>query len=351
MRLMIILSLALSVVAVNAVAGGVSSWHEKPAVWNSPPAIAPDREGGDTVDQALVITELPFYDTGNTCGYADDYDAACYDPSEARDVVYSFTPTSDMYVDIDMCGSLYDTKVYVLDEALAMVACADDTYYDSADPCGQWNAALQFLQLEGGVLYYVVVDGWGADCGYYELSMAMNDPCEITYPNDAVPENEPPMQGVYDQYNAGCFSDWADPMSYILDVPPPGNPTVISGFSGYYEIPDDLGYDHDWWALTVGDAGVVRVVLEAQRTTNLLQFTLPGGDCDQAGFVQEVFNPPCGSNEITMTGQPGETLYFWVHCIYAIYPNGEYPYRLEVYNEGVTRTESRSWSDIKALYQ
>lgn len=350
MRLMICTCLILSVIVSSALAGGVAPWHEKSKAWTSPPAVPQDRVGGDTVDDALLITELPFTDTGNTCGYADDYDAECYQWAEARDVVYSFTPATDIYIDIDMCGSLYDTKVFVFDRDLAMVACADDTYYEMDDPCGQWNAALQFLALEGGELYYIVVDGWGADCGHYELSIEMNEPCDIACPGDAILENEPPMQGVYDQFNAGCFSDWADPMAYILDVPYQES-VVICGENGYYEIPDDLGYDHDWWAVTVGNGGYVEVALEAQRTTNLLQLTIPDGDCNQATFTEEFFNPPCGTTSMTMTGHPGEVLYFWVHCIYSIYPNGDYPYRLEIFNPDAVATEARSWTDIKSLYQ
>ena len=58
----------------------------------------------------------------------------------------------------------------------------------------------------------------------------------------------------------------------------------------------------------------------------------------------------CGSTSMAMTGEPGQTLHFWVHTIYNEYPNGAYPYRLEIHG-GTVATENRSWSDIKSLYR
>ena len=69
--------------------------------------------GGDTVDDAFPIPGLPFYDTGNNCGYEDDYDFMCPYGGWSPDVVYSFSPETDMAIDIDLCNSRYDTKLIV----------------------------------------------------------------------------------------------------------------------------------------------------------------------------------------------------------------------------------------------
>ena len=46
------------------------------------------RQGGDTVGDAMVIDELPYYNTGTTEGYTDDYDEECpYSGSTSPDVV------------------------------------------------------------------------------------------------------------------------------------------------------------------------------------------------------------------------------------------------------------------------
>jgi hypothetical protein len=62
---------------------------------------APVALGSDTCATAIPIAGLPYSDTGNTCGYTDDYDEACpWIGVGAPDVVYSFSPPSNMTVDI-----------------------------------------------------------------------------------------------------------------------------------------------------------------------------------------------------------------------------------------------------------
>ena len=48
-----------------------------------------DREGGETIEDALPITNVPFYDTGATCDNINDYDRACPYFSLSPDVIYS----------------------------------------------------------------------------------------------------------------------------------------------------------------------------------------------------------------------------------------------------------------------
>jgi hypothetical protein len=350
MRSMLLMTaLIVLVLGGTALADGASWLRDKPAAPVAPAMVQGERSGGENVDDAVVISALPFSDSGNTCAAVDDYDAACYAESTSPDVVYAFTPASDMTVTIDLCGSSYDTKVFVLDAGLEPIACSDDTYYAFDDPCGVYNASLEFLALDGGMLYYIVVDGWGGDCGLYELVMDETIPCAIDCPAGAMLENEPPMQDTYDQFNAGCYSDWNDPEPYILSTPGTVD-AVICGENGFYHIPDGMGYDHDWWSVIVGDQGVVEVTLTAQRTTNLLQLDLASGDCSASTIIQESYNEPCGSTSMAMSGEPGQTLHFWVHTIYNEYPNGAYPYRLEIHG-GTVATENRSWSDIKSLYR
>lgn len=129
-----------------------------------------DREGGEDIANALPISGLPFNDTGNTCDNIDDYDEACpYTGSDSPDVVYSYTPTWGEIITIDLCGSSYDTKVFVY-EAIAgnLVAC-DDDFYKFGDACGSWVSKIEDLNLLGGQTYYIVIDGYGGDCGDYEL--------------------------------------------------------------------------------------------------------------------------------------------------------------------------------------
>jgi hypothetical protein len=70
-------------------------------------------------------------ESGTTVGYTDDYDEVCpFHNSTSPDVVYLLEPEQDMVIDIDMFGSTYDTKIYVYDDAMNLVACNDDFYPD-----------------------------------------------------------------------------------------------------------------------------------------------------------------------------------------------------------------------------
>ena len=134
--------------------------------------------GGDTCYAATEIMSLPFADTGDTCGFADDYDEACESPATAPDVVYSFTPASDMLVDISLCrDSAYDTKLYVYEGTCTSprVGCNDDSCSTPSQP-NAWVSELMGLSLAGGTTYHIIVDGWGNDCGTYTIDITERGP-------------------------------------------------------------------------------------------------------------------------------------------------------------------------------
>jgi hypothetical protein len=124
----------------------------------------PERQGGEDIGSALVISSLPFYDVGTTVGYTNNYDEACpYTGSTSPDVVFSYTPTVTTWLTIDLCASGYDTKVYVYEDSPGtLVACNDDA-------CPGFRSYLEDVQIDPGHTYYIVVDGYGGDAGTYDL--------------------------------------------------------------------------------------------------------------------------------------------------------------------------------------
>ncbi|MCK4694155.1 MAG: hypothetical protein KAT74_00260, partial [Candidatus Cloacimonetes bacterium] len=136
-----------------------------------------NRQGGDNIGSATVISGLPYTDTGTTMGYTDDYDEVCpYTGSTSPDVVYAYTPSGDESINIDLCNSWYDTKVYVYENGWtpgSPYACNDDYYY-GGDPCGSYVSAIFNLDIYGGNTYYIVVDGYGGDYGDYEINIDVN---------------------------------------------------------------------------------------------------------------------------------------------------------------------------------
>ncbi|MBK6965955.1 MAG: choice-of-anchor D domain-containing protein [Bacteroidales bacterium] len=160
-------------------------------------------QGGENIATAFVLTgALPITSSGTTSGYANDYNEDCpYTGSTAPDVVYAYTPAADIMVDIDLCGSSYDTKVFVYENAATPgtpFACSDDFYTASGDPCGQWVSKIEEASLTGGNTYYIVIDGYsGTDFGNYNLEIrefTPPPPCvwgvDIIPPVGAIAESE-----------------------------------------------------------------------------------------------------------------------------------------------------------------
>lgn len=158
---------------------------------------------GDVIGTAFVIPALPYLTSGTTVGFNNNYDEVCpYTGSTAPDVVYAFTPAADMCIDIDLCGSAYDTKLYVYENAHTPglpFACNDDYYFGA--PCGAFVSALFGLELTGGNTYYIVIDGYGTAAGAYELAVTeCPPPYIIECPPDGIAEIEP----CGDDLNGGC---------------------------------------------------------------------------------------------------------------------------------------------------
>jgi hypothetical protein len=232
---------------------------------------------GETIANAIVLSgPLPITSNGTTAGRLDDYDEACpYTGSTAPDVVYAFTPSSNITVDIDLCGSSYDTKVFMYENAASPgvpFACNDDYYFDA--PCGIYVSKIEGADLAGGNTYYIVIDGYsGADYGNYVLTVSESAnpaPCEwgtdIVCPPGATQENE--TCGA--NSNGGC--DMAAGTETWETVPSSGG--TICGTTWA----NGGSRDTDWFQLTLTVASDVVLTANADRQIfyGLVQTTIPG---------------------------------------------------------------------------
>jgi hypothetical protein len=242
-----------------------------------PPPPDPDviRQGGDDCASATVIGSLPFTDDGTTVGYTDDYDEVCpYTGSTSPDVVYSFTPSTDMAIDLSLCVGTtnYDTKMYIYEGSCpggGNIACNDDSCAAPLYP-STFISALENVPLMAGQTYYIVVDGYGGDAGPYTL--------EVT--------------------------EWQ---------PPPPPPECDGPELLYYQTVD--GPDDPWNAFTSGEAATFNYTVYDNFTSNLFSITDfhwwglslfwngAGWDpCDPTGMTFDVtFHSDSG-------GQPGPAL-------------------------------------------
>lgn len=269
-----------------------------------PNRVDPDRQGGDTLLAATIIPDLPYEIAGTTTGYADDYDEICpYDTPGSPDVVYRFTPQQDRVIDVDMFGSTYDTKIYIYDDNLALIACNDDYYPD-------YTSKLEDLALAAGVAYYLVIDGYGGDHGEYQLSIQGDVPCRVIASCGAWMEDEPPLEdGYIDVYNGGCGS-------YGVSVSQVPYPDVYygaeaSGTLGWYLAPNgDQHRDTDWLQTIYPYEGGFEVEIEAQRPVIL--FWLSNTDCDTYEIEQYIEADACERRSMWIDGPGGDDLWLVV---------------------------------------
>lgn len=197
-------------------------------------------QGGDTIESATPIPSLPFADTGTTVGYANDYAGHCSWGS-GPDVVYRYAPAADVDVDISLCGSSFDTELYVYEDTAGHVIACNDWF------CG-YQSQLLSVAWRAGHTYYVVVDVVPWEPGYAGGAYAIGvDPVtdSIGCPPGAWVENEPTCyDGYEDTTNGGCNS--TPPVFQPLMC----FPRVVCGEYGGFMYEDIEYRDTDWFQVT-----------------------------------------------------------------------------------------------------
>ena len=307
------------------------------------------REGGETIETAMPIDALPFSDTGATCDNIDDYDEVCpYSGSTAPDVVYSFMADADIFINIDLFGSAYDTKVFVYENVYtpgAPYACNDDFYSD-------YTSFIEAMAVYTGNTYYIVIDGWSGDCGDYLLNIGEftpPEPCELVC--DGMLEGEPPLDPNYvDYYNSGCNADDGSTPFQDLLADEYGNLTFC-GKAGW----ESAGRDTDWFTITIGSSGSVTWTVEAEQESAF--FILGLQDCGAVGVLESTTAIPCEPFVFNISGAPGEVVWLWAGSTAFAVPPGfvgyEYNYIMTFtgLQEGPVATDNSSWGSVKSMYR
>ncbi len=300
-------------------------------------------QGGNTILDAVVIN-IPGTWNGTTVGYTNNYDEVCpFTGSTSPDVVYSVTPTADVQVDIDLCFSAYDTKLYVYDENLNLIGCNDDFHFSA--PCFTWSSKLEGVLMTAGVEYFIVVDGYGTSAGAYQMDIVEFVPCIIDIPAGAQLEGEPTLgDGYEDAFNGGCNSpQFGNPFSPITEP-------VFAGISGWY-ISSAGGEtrDTDWFHIIIPDGGVLEITGDAEFST--FMFELAPQDCGSVAVAQQATIGPCVEATMTIVGPTGSLVWFWVGPTTFTGPVNEYNYVLNLNIPGeIIATETHSWTGVKSLF-
>ncbi|HOX24717.1 MAG TPA: hypothetical protein PLL30_03010 [Candidatus Krumholzibacteria bacterium] len=310
----------------------------KPAVPNTPPSPDRDvlRQGGDTIADAVAVT-IPATFDGTTTGYTNDYDEVCpYAGSTSPDVVYTFTPDDDFGITVDTFGSELDTKIYIYDSDLALVACNDDFYY------GDYTSRLENVPVFGGVQYFLVIDGWGGDHGIYTGYVEEFVPCVLECPAGAALEGEPPIvDGYVDHWNGGCNT----PPDYpFQDITSP----IFCGKSGYYlNASGQSSRDTDWFHVIIPESGELEITGDAEERSYIVEI---GPQYCGLGVIQVVSTLPCSPTTMSITWSgPGSLVWIWVGS-QTFWDGATYEYDYVLFLNLTTPVEPHSWTAVKRLF-
>jgi hypothetical protein len=303
---------------------------------------------GDVIGSALPIENLPFTDIRSSCVFVNDYDEACpYPGSTSPDVVYSYSPASAEILEIDLCQSSYDTKVFVYANAVGnLIACSDDA---CRSPDGNpYRSPLDCVRVDPGNTYFVVVDGYYGTCGEYDLRVSRSSTCApcspLLCPPSAEAEGEPRcFDGYVDVYNAGCSGS---PESYSV-IPCSGSYAVCGESGTFYT--NGAQRDTDWYQLDVASPCDITVTLCPSFDARLAVIEiLPS--CGIVSLCGDLPVPQDFGVSCTYAAPAGRVWFFVAPINWSGVPCGS-PYVLEVACCATNAAATTSWGRLKGLYR
>lgn len=251
--------------------------------------------------------------TGDTCAFGNQYDVVDYGCGISLlspEVVYKFTPPVTMNLQIDVLGSLYDTKMVITDGCPT----ATSTCLYNDDYAGEYQSGFDCQEFTGGVTYYIFIEGYGGDCGAYTLNVdacipatptPLPTPCpQVTCPPEGVPEGEPDCGPDYeDTYNGGCNSS-----PYVFQAIQCGD--VVCGTSGNFLYGTSEYRETDWYRLEVTSATYITWQVDAEFPSLLFIMNAGTEDCLDYTMLGES-SLPCGINSVGASVEPG-IYWLWV---------------------------------------
>jgi hypothetical protein len=307
--------------------------------------------GGEDVATAANIPAIPYSDSGNTCAYLNDYDEICpYTGSTSPDVVYKYSPAADISLTVSLCNTLaYDTKLYIYENSAGnLLACNDDA------GCGYsfgYSSELECVAMTAGNTYYIVIDGYGGDCGDYILDITECTPCVVDCPAGSFAEGEPSggcADDYTDNYNGGCNS--VPPVFQAVPCPA-GSPTVtICGGMGGFSYFGSSYRDTDWYELDAAynTSGVTACVTGEYET--VLGYITPADCAFISAFDDYIITPECVQGCINVPAGN-----YWIFVgVSAFGPTvGCHDYVLEIsgYDCGPISVEPSTWGQVKNQYR
>jgi len=319
--------------------------HKEGSALSVPAPIHID-QGGDTIASALPIGSVPFADSGTTAGYVDNYLPTCGFAGGAPDVVYSLSPAAAGEYHIHLCGSSFDTEVYVYADVEGnVVGCNDDS-------CGLQSELAVTMAV--GHTYYIIVDGYSNYSGAYQITVDPPlPPCVVTCPPGGLLEGEPTCgDNYYDSYNGGCNS--VPPVFSALPFPGQGSPITVCGeYGGFFYA--GLSYrDTDWYQVTVPTVcGTPVLTWTVRGETDTLCGIINGNSgCPISTFYAYAYGAKCTDLTASAAVSPG-TWWLWAGTLNfgtVAGPCGQH-YNGTLSSNCQIAVEPSTWGSIKNMYK
>lgn len=173
---------------------------------------------GANCSNPTIISSLPYSAAGlTTCGYSNDYTSANACASvymNGEDYVFSYTPSSNISVDISLTGTLTWTGIFVTQGCPNSGSCVAQATSSSGNP------SLCSVALTGGTTYYIIVDTWPPpNCTPFNITVQQSGGNALSYTVSSISYNA-------DNYNSGTLVPMTDDQ-----------------FSGYIPIGFNFSFD------------------------------------------------------------------------------------------------------------
>ena len=176
--------------------------------------------------------------------------------------------------------------------------------------------------------------------------------CALVCPAGGVDEGEPPLQDDAPlSFNCGC--QCADPgLMSVLAGDADGN-LIHCARNGWQTMGGSIRRDDDYLSALVGDAGTIRIEIDAEYPLYLFQMTT---DCNGLSVLQSVVCGPCVPATIDIVGEPGELVWLFAAAVAFEPPADETPYEFD-YTMTISGllatvpTESANWGTVKTLFR
>ncbi len=194
--------------------------------------------------------------------------------SIGQDIWYVFTATGGGWIDVDLCGSSFDTKLAVWDDCDYTTELA----YNDDDCGGETQSAVYDIPVTNGEDYFIQVGGYSSYAGIGDITIVFTPLPTCPDPYDLTATNVTPIQADLGWSQMGSPASWDlefGTTGFInLRIPThtavtnPYTMTGLTGATGYtYYVRANCGVDgYSGWVgpydfTTSGSCGIFEVVL------------------------------------------------------------------------------------------